>query len=393
MRQKNIVTTEIQSLESRRMLSAVTVSGSNSGEEIRVYYQSNTLVADVDGIIQSYPGFLYDGVVINGLGGADSIYVESNGELPVTVNGGNGTDSIYLGNGTLDGLESPVSITASAGDKLFLDDSADAFGETYSVNGSGVTRSFFGGVAYSAIAEVRITAGSEVDTFNVSNTAGTPIVVDGQGGADILNLNTTGVGTSEVVFENNQDFTRINGNTGGKLTLRGEAGLVLTDNDSDFEADLFLDRGYVIERGSQTAGGLGYWRERLLNAGTNASPQLRATFADASTISDAIGYGYAQNIAPTTIDGVALDDGDLVLRYTLRGDANLDKAVNFNDLLALAQNYSPTVTGRLWTQGDFNLSGKTDFDDLLALAQNYGQSAVRTPARSTRGAVRGDVLA
>lgn len=371
---KNVV----EVLESRQMLAAVTVSGSSASEEIRVYVQNNTLIAEIDGFGQSYPDFLYDGVIINAAGGADSIYVESNSDNPVTVNGGNGTDSIYLGNGTLDGLESPVTIGASSGDVLHLDDSTNEFGQTYTITGNSVTRSVFAGVTYSGIAEVRLRSGNQVDTFNASNTVGIPVVIDGQGGADVLNLNITATGTAEVVMDTTQDFARINGNTGGRLTLRGEAGLVLTTNSSDYEADVYLDRGFIIERNSQAAGGLNYWRDRLVGATNNTTPQLRSTFADTSSASDTIGYGYAQNVAVTSIDGNGLAAGDLLLRYTLRGDANLDKTVNFDDLLLVAQNYSSSATGRQWTQGDFNLSGKTDFDDLLALAQNYGQSAARS---------------
>lgn len=56
----------------------------------------------------------------------------------------------------------------------------------------------------------------------------------------------------------------------------------------------------------------------------------------------------------------------------LAGDATQDQAVNFDDLLILAQNYGQT--GRTFSQGDFNYDGRVNFDDLLVLAQTYGQS-------------------
>lgn len=366
----------VQPLEPRQLLASVTINGSSSGEDIRVYVQSNTIVSDVGGIIQSYPDFLYDGIVINALGGADTIRVESNTDNRVTVNGGNGTDSIYLGNGVLDGVESPVTVSSSAGDVLYLDDSGNASGPSYACTGGTVTSSFpFAGVTYTGIAGVHILAGSGADVFNVYNTIGIPITIDGGGGDDVLELNSFATGTAEVIFDSNQDFAQLNGNAGGVLRVLGDAGVLITSNLSNFEANLFLERGFVIERNSQSAGGLNYWRDRLVGAMNNTSPQLRSTFADSTSINDAVGYGYKQNTAVSTLGGFALNNGDLILRYTLRGDVDLSGTVDFDDLLKVAQNYSDVTTGRQWTQGDFNLSGKVDFDDLLPLAQNYGATA------------------
>jgi hypothetical protein len=77
---------------------------------------------------------------------------------------------------------------------------------------------------------------------------------------------------------------------------------------------------------------------------------------------------------PTFTDPALIVDSTTVLiRFTLRGDTNLDKTVNFDDLLALAQNYGATGSAQ-WAQGDTNYNGTVDFDDLLSLAQNYGGS-------------------
>lgn len=74
----------------------------------------------------------------------------------------------------------------------------------------------------------------------------------------------------------------------------------------------------------------------------------------------------------TSIAGVALDGTAVVARVTYKGDTNLDQAVDFSDLLALAQNYN-SGSGS-WTTGDFNRDAQVNFEDLLALAQNYGAS-------------------
>jgi carboxypeptidase D len=78
----------------------------------------------------------------------------------------------------------------------------------------------------------------------------------------------------------------------------------------------------------------------------------------------------------------------------LRGDANNDGSVTFDDLLIVAQNYG--TTEKTFSAGNFNYdaAGNVDFDDLLIIAQNYGTSLLvtRGPAKRSRGVVS-DVLA
>jgi hypothetical protein len=62
--------------------------------------------------------------------------------------------------------------------------------------------------------------------------------------------------------------------------------------------------------------------------------------------------------------------GDFVFDFfVLAGDANHDRSVDFNDLVALAQNYN--TAGKTFAQGDFNYDGSVDFNDLVILAQRY----------------------
>ena len=65
-----------------------------------------------------------------------------------------------------------------------------------------------------------------------------------------------------------------------------------------------------------------------------------------------------------------IDIGAFEFGSALPGDLNHDGAVNFADLLALAQNYG--ASNATWEQGDLNGDGSVNFADLLILAQNYG---------------------
>ena len=63
----------------------------------------------------------------------------------------------------------------------------------------------------------------------------------------------------------------------------------------------------------------------------------------------------------------------ILVQNTLSADSNLDHAVDFKDLVVLAQNYG--TIGTYFSQGDFNFDLSVGFSDLVILAQNYGTSA------------------
>lgn len=83
-----------------------------------------------------------------------------------------------------------------------------------------------------------------------------------------------------------------------------------------------------------------------------------------------------------TVRAVALKDSagnsfgpDFVYDFfILRGDANGDRKVDFDDLLIVAQNYGRQYNpgSFAYTRGDFSGNGIVDFADLLILAQRWG---------------------
>ncbi|MFT3785402.1 MAG: autotransporter-associated beta strand repeat-containing protein [Tepidisphaeraceae bacterium] len=95
------------------------------------------------------------------------------------------------------------------------------------------------------------------------------------------------------------------------------------------------------------------------NAPTNfAAGLVRSSNATASR-----GLGWKDDTATSTFTVAA----------AYKGDANLDGAVNFGDLLVLAANYN-TLVGATWSTGDNNYDGAVNFGDLLNLAANYNQT-------------------
>jgi hypothetical protein len=59
------------------------------------------------------------------------------------------------------------------------------------------------------------------------------------------------------------------------------------------------------------------------------------------------------------------------------GDVNLDRSVNFNDLVTVAQNYN--TGGQTWATGDFTGDSQVNFNDLVLLAQRYNTTLPGEP--------------
>jgi hypothetical protein len=87
---------------------------------------------------------------------------------------------------------------------------------------------------------------------------------------------------------------------------------------------------------------------------------------------------YDSTAAANTAVGIAIIGVEVVVKSTLIGDANLDGAVNFTDLVTLAQGYNAPSDG-LWSQADFNRDGQINFADLVPVAQNYNTSLPASP--------------
>lgn len=102
--------------------------------------------------------------------------------------------------------------------------------------------------------------------------------------------------------------------------------------------------------------------ELLLRATPGALPTGRALFD--------INDDYLVNRSPNQ-SGSDTDFWVRSLMQTEYGDVNLDRRIDFVDLLALARNYGQ-AGNKTWLEGSFDGDGVTGFADLLAIARNYG---------------------
>lgn len=345
--------------------------------------------------------------------------VDTGGRLNVTLNGGAGDDLFLVGAGDLDTtLASSVSVVGGAGvDRLIIDDTLDDVGDdTYIFAANALNRGVknvlwstatpdatdFVDLQGSAnndtirvsgaspLVTLRIDAGPGDDAFLIDRTTdsagvGGRVIITSGDGNDSLTLNSDNAGAdANVTIDAALDtLAMLQINAGGRLTMAagGDRLLVVEDALSlngqiDMNDQTLLVRGgdfLAIESRAANGYSGGLWM-------TNSAAAIVSDVAAQSAVQDAIAVVRAEQVNLPVYHGVASAAGDVIVRYTLAGDTNLDRVVGFDDLLALAQTYNPLVGGRTWSQGNFNyltpdsVAGAVGFDDLLSLAQNYGQS-------------------
>jgi autotransporter-associated beta strand protein len=105
------------------------------------------------------------------------------------------------------------------------------------------------------------------------------------------------------------------------------------------------------------------------NGGHWNGPGIISSAAQTKTNGLLYGVGFADSADPHNPAGLAA--GQIEVKYTLVGDANLDGTVNGEDFTILASNFNQSVTS--WDQGDFNYDGTVNGEDFTLLAANFNQ--------------------
>jgi hypothetical protein len=148
------------------------------------------------------------------------------------------------------------------------------------------------------------------------------------------------------------------------------------------ELDLSNNHFFVnYGSGSDPIASIAAYIKSGFNGGTWTGTGITSTAAQGNSANYGIGYAdYADPGNPAH-----LSSGQIEIKYTLLGDANLDGKVNGTDFTLLATNFNQSVTNG-WDKGDFNYDGKVNGSDFLLLAKNFNQSAGQS-------AVAGDDLA
>jgi len=161
------------------------------------------------------------------------------------------------------------------------------------------------------------------------------LVVEGQ-----LKLTT---GANKIVRAHELFFETETGTQGGVLDLSDNSMIVSFATPADIR--FLIGKGY--------------------NGGTWTGPRITSSAA-ALTTNHALGYG----VTP---------QNELIVKYTLYGDADLNGVVNFDDYARIDHGFNNG--GSIWSEGDFDYNGVVNFDDyaLIDLAFNTQGGARQQP--------------
>ncbi len=199
-------------------------------------------------------------------------------------------------------------------------------------------------VALSATSTINAEAGGSVVLLQSGSAASSTLTKSGAGVLRLFaaDLGVIHVAAGQVAFDGTSSNARVN-----SLEIDATGAVSVSDS-------------LVIEN---QAGGVQRVNSYLAHSfGASAPGGILPTAAGR------LGYGTKASMGTASFGSFALSNASIVVRRTLVGDADLDRDVDFDDLLAVAQHYEQLG---YWFEGDFNYDAIVNFDDLLGLAQNY----------------------
>jgi hypothetical protein len=149
-------------------------------------------------------------------------------------------------------------------------------------------------------------------------------------------------------------------NPTGKLDITNNA--LIIDYGTGANPETQIRKWIIAGRG--TTDFIGLWTGNGITSSTAASnPSERS-------------LGYADNgtmpLGPLSVFvGYAVDNTDVLVRYTVWGDTNLDGSVNDDDVTVLGAKYAPGVSQPFWSYGDLDYDGDVDDNDVTAMGALY----------------------
>ena len=279
-------------------------------------------------------------------------------------------------------LVNGVMVNTSAGTLLTVSGAITGTGPL-TVAGAGTLKlsaanSFSGGTnVVSSTLEMAPTA--SIVTSTLLNVSGGTVLFDA-GGGGILNrsigaLNISGgvVSIASAANHSNRTLLSING-----LSITGTAGalagkLDIGNNDLDIQATSLISATHYVMTGLNTGGTL--WGGNGITSSAAAADTRHLTAVGVIQNNQS---GSALYTAQHPFDGATPAAGDILVKYTYFGDANLDGKVDGSDYSLVDSGYLLHATG--WYNGDFNYDGTINGSDYTLIDNAFNRQGTSLAA-------------
>ena len=219
-------------------------------------------------------------------------------------------------------------------------------------------------------------------TLNVASSStllfANPVTIDSG-----TTLTQTGAGTvtyqSQVTVQSNADVAFGSSANASTISVAKSGTASITGTGNVVQVDTLADGGtfdvganeMLINYGSAGTGDPIATIRSLIASGYNGGHwNGTGIISSAAQTSNGLRYGVAWADGKDNIVS-GLSSGQIEVKYTLLGDANLDGVVNGTDFSILAANFGQGVTN--WDQGNFLFTSAVNGSDFSALAANFGQ--------------------
>jgi hypothetical protein len=259
-------------------------------------------------------------------------------------------------------LDSTSPYTISGSSTLTLDQSTDVNPQVVVQNGSHTVSS---SIHLAKPTDFTVNGSGNTLTISgsVSSASGVTLNKYAEGKLVVPSVRTSGLAVRGGTLE----ITTNGGNAGtSKVSSLAVVNAILDLKDNDL---IVADGGIAPVRALIFAGyGTGSWNgtSGVITTGT---PPTGKT----------VGLGYAQGDDPKvsglggSLTGQSFDADSALVKFTYRGDADLDGDVDGSDIGVWSTNYTGSggSTSKLWTQGDWDYDGDVDGIDSGLWSSNY----------------------
>ena len=364
-----------------------TINGLPSGYTLNYAYNGNNIA--LIGSVAPTTAY-FTGLTSNSLNALGNFAGDVAGTLPVSILPAGGTDVYFassnastanLANATVDSNLSVNSLTFGTG---------AAAASPVTLGGAGTITINAANVGYAAGTGIVKQSGSAAVAINAplalgasqswTNSSATALTVGGTvalGGntLTIAGANAGGTTISGAIGGGGAVIVTAAGVTtlGGGNTYTG--GTTVNAASATLRVNAAASAALLTGTGTNLANGTVDFQY----SGTSPAATIRGLLAasyQAVTTPGVMDTGVLRSGTATAARGIGYKDdgaGNVLVRATLFGDADLDGGVSINDFNALAGNFGQ-ATGKVWVDGDFDYDGGVSINDFNLLAGNFGRT-------------------